>query len=407
MITKLRYLLINLPEPSRATQKKTHTPPLGLWSIRATLRAMGQHIDICDMHIGDDIESFLGHEYDHIGISARFSIQHEEYLRVAKRVKGLSYVAAGGIHAMLAGPVDGVDEICHGPGESFYAPMLHSHQFPVFDEDEIRRYWDLKSPHDLQSKTDRWMSIETSRGCPGSCGFCGVKNLWGRCWNPFDIDDIETNLVYLRSMGIKELFIEDDNVSIDKNRFLRLIELFNRYGFAWSCPNGIQIKTILDPDVIEAIAHSGCWRLSLPFETGSERSAELMGVKWKWVDHGSASEFIDYLSSHGVQTCGFFIIGYPGETRDDVEATLEYANSLPLDQRNIYIATPYPGTRLFDDCIRNGWIKDWNYSDLLYTHGVVNTPWLKADEVAEIKRVDREKAILRRQAESQRSLKDG
>ena len=395
----MNTLLINLPETQ---QPPTYMPPLGLWKIRKELLRLGHRVRICDMHMGDDLEDALSHRYQHIGISARFSVQHENYLRVTARVSGLAFVSAGGIHAMHAGAVPGVDRICREPGEQYYRRLLtgdasidHNDYLPPwFSYREISRYWNRYAPHDLSSMTDRWMSIETSRGCMGRCHYCGIGELWGK-WKPYSLDYMDKQLVGLKRAGIRELFIEDDNVSWDKTRFLALIQLFIRYGFLWSCPNGIQVKTLLDPDVLNALVDSGCWRLSLPFETGSEESARLMGVRWKWIDRETAFELVVSLKSIGIETCGFFIIGYPGETRENVQTTLDYANSLPLNQRNIYIATPYPGTRLHDDCVREGWISG-GYSDLTYKTGVISTPWLSAAEVERMKREDRERAIARR-----------
>jgi radical SAM superfamily enzyme YgiQ (UPF0313 family) len=105
---------------------------------------------------------------------------------------------------------------------------------------------------------------------------------------------------------------------------------------------------------------------------------------------------VDALRQEGIKTCGFFIIGYPGETLDDMRKTLDYANMLPLDQRNIYIATPYPGTPLYEECRQEGWLVSDDYKDLLYTKGLIQTPEFTPGQVEELKARDREEAIARR-----------
>jgi radical SAM superfamily enzyme YgiQ (UPF0313 family) len=109
-----------------------------------------------------------------------------------------------------------------------------------------------------------------------------------------------------------------------------------------------------------------------------------------------ALSLVDALKAEGIKTCGFFIIGYPGETLDDMRKTLDYANTLPLDQRNIYIATPYPGTPLYEDCKREGWLVSDDYKDLLYTKGLIQTPEFTPGQVEALKARDREAAIARR-----------
>jgi radical SAM superfamily enzyme YgiQ (UPF0313 family) len=104
------------------------------------------------------------------------------------------------------------------------------------------------------------------------------------------------------------------------------------------------------------------------------------------------------LKARGIKTCGFFIIGFPGETMDDMRETLAYANALPLDQRNIYIATPYPGTPLYDLCDKRGYLQSKVpalYDDLLYTRGLIKTPEFSPEDVEELKMRDRDEAMKR------------
>ena len=78
---------------------------------------------------------------------------------------------------------------------------------------------------------------------------------------------------------------------------------------------------------------------------------------------------------------------------------MSYANSLPLDQRNIYIATPYPGTPLYSLCKKKGYLNsdgDALFEDLLYTKGLISTPEFSSEEIELIKKEDRERAMTRK-----------
>jgi radical SAM superfamily enzyme YgiQ (UPF0313 family) len=405
----LKVLFINLKEPLKETQKQSLIPPIGLWKMRdCILQFKNNEVDICDENIGDRTEDYIRDKaYDIIGISARFSIQHREYKRIAQLCEGKAYVIAGGIHAINYGKVKGIDEVVTIPGELWFAMKNQdcNYQFAVersisrFSLEEIKKYWDAGLPHDLKNMTPRWMPIETSRGCVNNCHFCGVKKLWGKCWTPFSKSHLTKLFKYLKKQGVKELFIEDDNISLNKERFFWILKQFKKYNFYWSCPNGIQVKHLLNKEVLEKIWKTKCWRLSLPFETGSHKTAMNMRLWGKWITYNEAKSLVDKLNNMGIQTCGFFIIGYPEETEKEIKETLNYANNLPLTQRNIYIATPYPGTDLFEQCLRKGYINfdESFYDNLMYTKGLINTEFISAEEIEKIKFEDRRQAIEKKE----------
>ena len=407
----MKLLLIKLIEPTRETQKQTYTPPIGLWSIRSNADA---EVRILDMHLaakngeshayGELICTLVDFRPEAVGLSAQFSIQDAQYRIVSGIVRnvcpGVS-IAAGGFHASAIDPLPGVS-VCHGEGEPFFNKArgeYAEYQDPGFETAEIKPYWEINRPHDLQSKTDRWMPIETSRGCIRACEFCGVRNFWGK-WRGKGIDQIDGYLRYLIERGVQEIFIEDDNIAVDPDRFLVLMSLFRDHGMWWSCPNGIEINSIADwiGDINRPLSSSKCWRLSLPFETGCESTAELMRLDSKWIPFDHARLIVEELQDEGILTCGFFIIGYPGETLCDMQQTLDYANALPLDQRNIYITTPYPGTPLYDRCKRDGYlVSDGEdlYKNLLYTKSQIHTDDFTPEQVEELKQEDRRQAIER------------
>lgn len=404
----INILLINLKSPELAGQKQTFMPPIHLWKIRSTLYTIKRvkNVDICDEHMGDKCESYLEvKKYDIVGISCRFSIQHSEYVRVSRLAKEAgSMVVAGGIHAAYVQKPTGVDQSTRMKGEEYFKSLFDHFESsninffppPSFSKNEIKPYWEKNLPHDLQAATQKWISIVTSTGCNRKCGFCGINDFM-RTWQPHSLEYIENYFKYLKIKGIEELFVEDDNISLDKQRFLKLIELFKKYGFRWSCPNGIYVKSLMDEDVMKSLFRSGCWRLSLPFETGSEKTAKLMNLGNKWVSFENADRIVNNLNKIGIKTCGFFIIGYPGETEDDIKKTFDYANQLNLDQRNIYIATPYPGTELYKICLDKKYIQVDNdfYGKLLYKSAIINTPELSSERVLEMKKEDRDKALER------------
>lgn len=396
----MRVLFIKLPEPAAPVMRRTYVPPIGLWAMRETIRATHQDwtVHVVDMHLGAELPPG---DYDLVGISAQFSTQHalyEELAATARRRWPRATVIAGGFHASAVKAPPGVDQVIHGSGEAYFAGGDRRRwRLPKPSYCELEDYWRLGAPHDLQSASSRWFPIETSRGCSRSCHFCGVHRYWGR-WEAHCATELVAQLEHLTlRLGVEEVFVEDDNVALDRTHFEAVVQLLEEFGLRWSTPNGIDIRGMLL--LLPRLRASGCWRLSLPFETGSEHTAGLMGIGEKWLAFDDALQVVARVRDQGIEACGFFIIGYPGESLEDIERTLEYANALPLDARHIYIATPYPGTRLLEVCRRNGWLRYQEpelYGRLTYTQCLVDTPDWRAEDVTAIRARDREAAIARR-----------
>jgi radical SAM superfamily enzyme YgiQ (UPF0313 family) len=208
---------------------------------------------------------------------------------------------------------------------------------------------------------------------------------------------------YLAHKGIEEVFISDDNMSANREYFLAVMEKFKYYGMAWSTPNGFSAKTILDDICFKAITRTNCWQLQVAFDATTNKSADIIDMKTKFVEQADALKISRRLKDAGIKSVGFFLIGYPGQTMQDMQDTLDFANSLPLDNRHIHIATPYPGTDLYKKCIENGWLDcepHELYSKFIgnksYQISVISTPEFKSSEVVELRSKDREAAMRRK-----------
>jgi anaerobic magnesium-protoporphyrin IX monomethyl ester cyclase len=405
-----KILLIKVAEPIKQTHKDCVVPPIGLWSIRSNLEQIcGVKVDLCDMHLDNkDIEDFLSNEYDIVGISCQFTTQHDEYARIAKLVKKRmpnTFLVAGGFHAGTVEPPEGVDLTCKGAGENFFLKLFEAKPramedlfHPTFSKKELNDYVSIDRPHNLVNKTGKWVTIETSRGCVRKCGFCGAMNFWGNI-NSFSVEWLDNYFNYLVNIhGVKEVIIEDDNFAWEQDRFVKILELFKKYNLAWSVPNGIEVDTIVNH--VDKLKASGCWQLYLPFETGTQRVARLMKIGTKWKTFEEAKEILDIVHNEDIKVCGFFVIGYPGETKEEIQATFDYGNALPFDDRHFHIATPYPGTEIYDICKEKGYFAFDNeedlYRNLLHSKSCITTEDFTNDEVDEMRNIDRQKAIERR-----------
>lgn len=410
----MKILLVKLKE---LTGNNITVPSLGLWALRSTVKALDPNSDvlICDENIGDDMSTYLKDKFDYIGISAMFSTQHFQYLKAAALAKeNGAIVFGGGIHSNIiremTNQLNLIDKVCIGDGEEFIANNIFNTSFgslnnypnPMFETNEMDRYWAENKPFGLESKTKRWVPFETSRGCNRSCDFCIVPSYWGK-WRKFDLEIVENRMRFLKDRGVEEVFISDDNMSVDSSHFKELMKLFKKYGFYWSTPNGFSAKTLTNDECFDALVETNCWRLQIAFDATSRKSAELIDMKTKFVEYEEAQKITQKLKSANISSTGFFIIGYPGQTIQDIKDTLEFANSLPLDNRHIHIATPYPGTELYKLCIQKGYLdceEKEIFSRLInnkqYQKSLIKTEDFTPEQVEQIRKEDREKAIVKR-----------
>jgi len=218
------------------------------------------------------------------------------------------------------------------------------------------------APHGAFFKRFPVAPILTSRGCPYSCGFCSVPQLVGRKMRYRSPQVVCDELQLLRdSFGVREFQIVDDNFTISRKHALGICEEIVARGLVmpWSCPNGVRIDA-LDDELLDAMQAAGCYSISLGIESGSSRVLERMV---KHLDLSIVPGIVDKIVGRGMEAHAFFILGYPGETRDEALETIRLAESLPLTRANFSLFTPLPSTPEFDTLSRNQRERILNMSD--------------------------------------------
>ena len=198
------------------------------------------------------------------------------------------------------------------------------------------------------SLKNRVVTMISSRGCPGNCIYCAVRTVWGRCWrgrSPENVvDEIE---LLIRDYGAEEVHFLDDSISVDKKRLEGICDKIIQRGLKikWTTPNGIAVW-LLDKDLLLKMKKSGCYRLTFGLESGNkEILSEFIGKNY---DYKRVREIIRFASKIGLWTIGTFIIGFPYETREQIEDTISFAILTDLDFATFYIANPFPGTRMYE-----------------------------------------------------------
>ena len=244
---------------------------------------------------------------------------------------------------------------------------------PVFvnDLDELGLpAWDLinpseypEAPHEGFAKAFPIAPIVISRGCPYSCTFCATRTITGKKTRFRSLNSVVEEITLLkRKYGVCEIHIEDDNFTLDKH-FVesfcqRLIAL--NFNIHWHCSSGVRVD-LLDSHMLKMMKKAGCYNVTIAIESGVERILKKMkkNLNLKQIERA-----VDILNESGFEPVGLFMIGFPGETRDDIEETIRFSMRLKLKRAQFAIFHPMPGTEIYDELIKQGNLENLDWRDI-------------------------------------------
>ncbi|MFC1667405.1 B12-binding domain-containing radical SAM protein [Candidatus Omnitrophota bacterium] len=237
--------------------------------------------------------------------------------------------------------------------------------FPARHLLPMQKYFKINLPHGVSSRYSPNTPIITSRGCPANCIFCSIHSIWGYKYRARSVENIIQELKYLKDKyKIREIQFEDDNLTLDKKRALALFDRMveEKLDLAWTTPNGVAMWA-LDQELLLKMRKSGCYILCLAIESGDQKM--LSETIKKPLNLEKIKKLIHWTNLYGFQTNAFFVVGFPNETKEQLQNTFRFASRLRVDNVSFYIATPYPGTELFRICEQGGYLpKDFSMSDL-------------------------------------------
>jgi anaerobic magnesium-protoporphyrin IX monomethyl ester cyclase len=238
---------------------------------------------------------------------------------------------------------------------------LDSLPFPAFDLVDMNRYLTNKKYYRIRSEI--WANsatVITSRGCPNHCVFCSIRLHMGQ---KFRVHSPEYVLKLLRfckeKYGISNFHFEDDNMTLDQERFERILDLIIKENLQikWDTPNGVRVDS-LNFSLLKKMKQSGCVHLALAIESGNQRVLDQ--VIHKGLNLKLAVEIVKYCKELKIPAHSFYVIGFPGETicemTDTVNLAIELYRKYDLSPY-LMVATPLYGTALYETCVKNKFIK--------------------------------------------------
>ena len=308
-------------------------------ALAESMKAVNPGLDVCFVgpHVGARPEESLRSCQ-----AIDFVVRKEFDYQVVDFANGKPYRELGGVSFRRR---DG--EIAHNPD----VPPIEDLDAlpwvtPVYRRDlEIERYNVpfLKHPY---------VSFYTERGCPALCTFClWPQTISGHRWRIRSAEDVASEVRWTLDNfpGIAEIFFDDDTFNIRKDRVLELCAKLKPLDFTWSCTSRVNV----DYETLKAMRDAGCRLLIVGYESGDPQI--LKNIK-KGATVERALKFTRDAHRLGLTIHGDFIVGLPGETKETLQRSLEFAKRLDTETIQVSVAHPYPGTSFYDEALANGWL---------------------------------------------------
>lgn len=317
-------------------------------------------------------------------------------------------VVAGGLHPTyspeetLAAP--GIDFVCLGEGEAVLLDLVQAIEAggPIADG-SIANLWvkggtrpPLRPPiepldalppmaRDLLDERHGVVHMTTQRGCPFPCTYCAARLYeemyagLGRYGRRRSVGSVIGELEAIRAAGpLNYVIFLDDTFTLHRPWVMEFCRIYReRIGVGFSLH--ARVETMV-PAMIEALAAAGCFHITYGVESGSERVRR--EVMQRPVGNDRLVDVFRATREAGILVTANYMIGVPGETRDDLDATLALHDELRPDDFGYFVFYPYPGTRLFQHCRDRGYLPA-DYLDRPASHRetILDLPDLSADDI--------------------------
>lgn len=397
----MKVLLINPPSdnmlttevPSIVNEERGANPPLGLLYLASVIRKDSPY----KVAVLDTLAEELSHEEierriqnnkpDVVGLSI-MTFTLIDCMIISKMIKKIDpeiKIIWGGPHVNIfpeeSISLDYVDFVVLGEGEANIVPLLDAIGAGTGFEDvigivyqekgEIKRtkpnslimdldsipfpardLTNIKLYSSLLAKRSQVTTMITSRGCPYKCIFCDRPHL-GKVFRARSAANVVEEMEQIVNQGIHEVLIYDDTFTIDRQRVVDICNSLIEKKLDLSWDIRARVNTV-DLELLKLMKKAGCERIHYGIESGNQ---EILNILKKGITLEQAEKAFALTRKAGIGTLGYFMIGSPGETRETIMETINFAKKLKADFCHFSITTPFPATPLFDIGLKEGTIK--------------------------------------------------
>ncbi len=225
----------------------------------------------------------------------------------------------------------------------------------VYRNNGTVRYTERRQVHDdLDSNYPDWANvagvtkdvafIRASQGCPYKCKFCTFPKASPK-FGQRSVESIRDELRQIRAAGIKNVTFTDDHFATNPRRITEICKMMleEKFDFNWFA--GIRAASI-DEDNAKLLQETGCKVLCVGLESGDDRILRLMN---KGTSAASNMRCLEILDRHDITAYGSFILGFPGETDETFNNTIDWINSSPLKLYKVFLFYLFPGSVIYDE----------------------------------------------------------
>jgi radical SAM superfamily enzyme YgiQ (UPF0313 family) len=389
--------------------------PNALLPLAAALLANGHKVKVFDEQFENYADIALG-DYDCVGISTLTGQQITNALKIAESIRKKSVsmpLIWGGIHPSLMPEQTArnrfVDIVVRGEGEETLLELIErleagkpidgtkgitferdgeiystaDREFINLDELPFLPYGLLTFFYKYSNVKRKIIYLQTSRGCPHSCGFCYVNFVHKRTWRSMSPQRVVDEMTYIKDNFNPDLIsLVDDEFFISKRRVSEICQkiVHSGLGIRWSASGRYDQASKYDRDFLELLEGSGCEGVSFGGESGSPMILKF--VNKRITVEQMKSTVRNFRDTRMYSTVNF-MAGFPGEADNDVAKTFDMIDELTaiypgLRVNSISVYTPFPNTPLYNEALNNGFkepqsLREWG--DYSY-NDVNNLPWL-------------------------------
>ncbi len=391
--------------------------PLAILALGAYLEERGIEVEYFDerIHHKKRFKELVSRRPLLVGLSTMTCYQIKNTLRLAKIARKIDPeipLVWGGTHpSMMAEQTlesEYVDFVVKGEGEQTLYELVRALQNGKTDFSEIdglgwkrdgkiiinkdRDFLDINTlpfPYDgkgreilleyLKRSPDTLENIgyESSRGCPYKCGFCYNVYFHKNVCRVKSIEKIRSELIKLKELGVEKMtFYDDTFLAGRKDAMLEILDLLKELNFKWIA--NVRINTFT-PELLKKFEESGCVYLFFGIESPDDEVLKYIrkGQNRRMIDKG-----IEIVSKGNIKTLYSLMIGLPGETEEQMQRTLDFADEIrrrhPGAEVPIQPYVPLPGTHLYQEALKYGFkppdkLEGWKN----FTNDEVRNPWVK------------------------------
>jgi radical SAM superfamily enzyme YgiQ (UPF0313 family) len=225
--------------------------------------------------------------------------------------------------------------------------------------------------------------LATSRGCVYWCEFCSTVRMHGRKYRMRSPKNVVDELEVLhKTYGISKFTFCDDAFTVDQQRTEILCnEILSRgLKIQWNCGTRVDMIT---RELLVKMKDAGCITVWFGVESGTQQVLDAMK---KGISPELTIKVLGWVRELGMQPIPNVILGFPGETKESAWKTIKFVEKISPDAVGFYnVATPFPGTPMYDTVKEKGWLKVTDFDMYDTTHPIFETPWLSMKDLGKLR----------------------